>query len=984
MARRKNKDDQKESRLARTRERIWGARRRLARSLLGPLLAHVLVVECGGGDADPEMACVDAAQGVVWVNPHKRQELGEAEWTFVLAHQLLHLGLSHAARREGREPRAWGLACEHAADTMLHAFKIGRAPADFAVDLTFSGMREEEVYDALADDKRALDDMKTLAGVRRPDMVTRPAVPVPATVNGRKRRLDWEALLAEGIRLAVDDAVEEAAQSLGQADAERRRVWRPGEAARKWVMNEFPLLGAVAAHMTIVADAAACDRMDISVAAVDAYLGEIYFHPGRGLTTPEVIFVYVHELLHAALLHHTRGRGRDPWVWNLACFPAGTPTGFGKPIEAVATMERHYSGDLIKIDCQAGSVRSTPEHPFFVRPRRGLSDPIRVSEADWVQAEAVRPGDYLLVPRFSASQMGSVTRLDFAPYIRQGTDTKGRHTFGNRALKQIPLDCETAWMIGLYVAEDSSSACPQWSLATGEHDFIDRLHKVAGQIGCSSCVLNNHGTSTHVVFGSQVLGRWLKDHCGARAAEKRVPQVILRHSDPAIRAAFLEGLVDGDGHTRRQTASLQDVVILGSVSEQLISDVILLLAQDGKGASRRLTTRGPRQIGARWTDTTLALHLLSWNPRGAAVSSRVLNGKTISSHSHSWRDDEHGVWYPVRAVSTQPHDGLVYNLSTEDHTYIAAGYLVHNCDFVINDWLIEMGVGQFPSVGGLYDPRLKGMSADEVYDLLMREPGRCKGARGFRGGLGDVLYDSPARRLYRGDAVTLDDVYKRCVAAGMSCSQGRGTLPAGLLEEVRSLFTPPVPWDVELARWMEENVPMVREPLRTYARASRRQSSTPDIPRPARFVPQEWKDACTFGVVLDTSGSMDRELLGRALGAIASYAEARDVPRVRLVLCDAAPYDQGFVAPTDLRGVYPLKGRGGTVLQPALSFLHSRPDFPTGAPVMVITDGWCEEELLIPRAHCFVLPRRAWKQGAMPLRTAAPCFHVLKEEHFED
>jgi predicted metal-dependent peptidase len=192
-----------------------------------------------------------------------------------------------------------------------------------------------------------------------------------------------------------------------------------------------------------------------------------------------------------------------------------------------------------------------------------------------------------------------------------------------------------------------------------------------------------------------------------------------------------------------------------------------------------------------------------------------------------------------------------------------------------------------------------------------------------------------------------------------------------------------VPWDVELGRWMEAHVPMIRDPLRTYARASRRQSSTPDIPRPARYVPQEWKEACTFGVVLDTSGSMDRELLGRALGAIASYAEARDVPAVRLVLCDAAPYDRGIIAPTDLRGVFPIQGRGGTVLQPAVNHLHMRPDLPGAAPLMIITDGWCEEELIVPRDHCFVLPRKSWKEGALPLRTSAPVFRVLKEEVYE-
>jgi hypothetical protein len=79
-------------------------------------------------------------------------------------------------------------------------------------------------------------------------------------------------------------------------------------------MNELPLLRAVAAHMTIVADADICDRMDIGVAAVNASLDEIYFHPRRGLSAGKWIFVYAHELLHAALLHHTRCRGRDPWL----------------------------------------------------------------------------------------------------------------------------------------------------------------------------------------------------------------------------------------------------------------------------------------------------------------------------------------------------------------------------------------------------------------------------------------------------------------------------------------------------------------------------------------------------------------------------------------------------------------------------------------------------------------------------------------------
>ena len=50
-------------------------------------------------------------------------------------------------------------------------------------------------------------------------------------------------------------------------------------------------------------------------------------------------------------------------------------------------------------------------------------------------------------------------------------------------------------------------------------------------------------------------------------------------------------------------------------------------------------------------------------------------------------------------------------------------------------------------------------------------------------------------------------------------------------------------------------------------------------------------------LLLDTSGSMERPVLAKALGAIASYSISRDVPFVRVVFCDAFPYDQGYMSP---------------------------------------------------------------------------------------
>ena len=175
----------------------------------------------------------------------------------------------------------------------------------------------------------------------------------------------------------------------------------------------------------------------------------------------------------------------------------------------------------------------------------------------------------------------------------------------------------------------------------------------------------------------------------------------------------------------------------------------------------------------------------------------------------------------------------------------------------------------------------------------------------------------------------------------------------------------------ELAEWLQERFPLP-ERRRSYARPSRRQSATPDIPRPRHVEPEEDRATRTFGVVLDTSGSMDRADLGKALGAIVSYARAQAVREVRLVFCDAQPYDEGYVAIETLAARARVRGRGGTVLQPALALLETRTDFPKDAPILVVTDGFCEGDLAVKRDHAFLLA----PGGRLPFRTAKPVFHM--------
>jgi len=291
------------------------------------------------------------------------------------------------------------------------------------------------------------------------------------------------------------------------------------------------------------------------------------------------------------------------------------------------------------------------------------------------------------------------------------------------------------------------------------------------------------------------------------------------------------------------------------------------------------------------------------------------------------------------------------------------------CDLVINGWLIEMGLGELPEVGGLHDPALNGLSAEAVYDRIVADLRRYRKVATLRGaGLGDLLGGDRAEQA----STDLDAFYRRCLAQGLQYHQeaARGSLPAGLVEEIRALSQPPIPWDVELARWFDGWLAPL-EGRRSYARPSRRQQSTPDIPRPSWVAAEAALDGRTFGVVLDTSGSMDRTLLARALGAIASYAASRDVPAVRVIFCDAAAYDAGYLRPEEIAGRVRVRGRGGTTLQPGIDLLQAAPDFPPRGPLLVITDGACDR-LQLRREHAFLVPRGR----SLPFVPKGPVFRL--------
>lgn len=307
------------------------------------------------------------------------------------------------------------------------------------------------------------------------------------------------------------------------------------------------------------------------------------------------------------------------------------------------------------------------------------------------------------------------------------------------------------------------------------------------------------------------------------------------------------------------------------------------------------------------------------------------------------------------------------------------------CDFVINQWLIEMNIGK-PPESIFYDKSLSDKSAEEIYFLIAENKKIRDSMCTLRNkNAGNSFKDKNSTNSFNKkndqfcDIMDFDvkyfsdfeDACKEKLFNGLDLhrSIGRGLIPASLEEEIKVLNQKPIPWQAKLADWFAEKFPL-EESKRSYSRASRRQSSTPDIPRPAYVKPEYDKKTRTFGVILDTSGSMDLNLLGKCIGSIIAYASAQEVKYVRIIYCDAQPYDEGFVEISTLIHKVKVKGRGGTELQPAVDLLINSKDFPENAPILILTDGFIEDSLTVLREHAFLLP----KKNMLPFYTQAPIF----------
>jgi predicted metal-dependent peptidase len=368
----------------------------------------------------------------------------------------------------------------------------------------------------------------------------------------------------------------------------------------------------------------------------------------------------------------------------------------------------------------------------------------------------------------------------------------------------------------------------------------------------------------------------------------------------------------------------------------------------------------------------------------------------------------------VGAVNPQRRE-LILNpgwaMSPEEYRYVLAHMALHAglqhvqrrrgrdpflwnaaCDYRINAWLNQIALLQRmckpPGQGLLLSPDFARLSAEDIYEELLRNEKAARKLVTFAGeGVPDCIFpaaDSHSAHSLAADQSTIrnpqsaiqqDRVLLDALLRGyqIHSESGKGALPHTLIDEIRALEHPPLPWDEQLGRWFDKHVPPV-ERVRTYARPSRRQSATPQTPRPRYIWPdEETAQRGTFGIVLDSSGRMEAPLVEQILSAISMYALSRNIPLVRFVTAGADVRDLGMTTASELnqrRAPSPIRQ---PKLKEAVELLENARDFPGECPLVIITALPCER-ITASRTHCFLVRGG----GRLPFKTDSEVIEVIE------
>jgi predicted metal-dependent peptidase len=322
-------------------------------------------------------------------------------------------------------------------------------------------------------------------------------------------------------------------------------------------------------------------------------------------------------------------------------------------------------------------------------------------------------------------------------------------------------------------------------------------------------------------------------------------------------------------------------------------------------------------------------------------------------------------WLPTAATDGRKfyyNSEFVNKLSVKETEFLFGHEVLHNvydhmgrrgerdprlfnvaADYCVNADLIDQRIGEkINKVPVLFDPRFKGMSAEEVYDKLYDEADKIDleslmkqvlddHMEGDGDGDGDEDGDGKGRpRLSEEEKKAIRDEIKEAMLAAAQ-AVGAGNLPAGVKRMITEMTEPKITWRELLQQQIESTVKSDFTWLRPSRRGWHCDAILPGMK------PQETIDVA---IAIDTSGSISQEMLREFLSEIKGIMDAYSDFKIMLWTFDTQVYNmQEFTADnsSDLL-TYEPQGGGGTDFDVNWTFMREQDIQPK--KFIMFTDGY--------------------------------------------
>ena len=361
----------------------------------------------------------------------------------------------------------------------------------------------------------------------------------------------------------------------------------------------------------------------------------------------------------------------------------------GKHTKVLETLCRPYNGIVVKIHATGVlPIITTPEHPILVVTGISYDGGYhwhKFTTPYWKKAIEINAGRY---------REDNTTKCDFlvipipkGEYITRKINlykytTPHGYVVAQRRKKlvEFPLNEETAWLLGVYVAEGSitKDSIIYFSFGKHEKELHEKTMRIIRKLGYKP-IKREKETAIVIEFYSRILARTLKEWCGDKAINKRIPEFILYHKDLNIVKAFLRGYFDGDGSL---TKSHKDyyTISFSTVSKVLALQLQLLFARFGILVPIFEEYRKEGRIGNRVVRANICYELKTSKDKVFEIldlNVKQKKRKRVYNKGHRVFNDY--IIVMVKNVEYLNYRGYVYNLETEDNTYLVNNVIVHNC-----------------------------------------------------------------------------------------------------------------------------------------------------------------------------------------------------------------------------------------------------------------------------------------------------------------